>query len=462
MINGIEGIPGGGKSYEATRYHIMAALEAGRKVITNLPLILEAWLAINPAWASLIEIRTRPMPVRGTFDAERGQTPGGKAFELFEDGHTEPPPAAARIFGHVWDYYDEWRHPDTGVGALFVIDECHVAMPKRPEGDPATVLQLRAMLAVVVQFYKLHRHFNQDVLLLTQRMRDLSDEIAGLIHYLHKVRQADMLGKPGYIKKVHAGYRGGLVSTQERQYDPKFFGLYKSHTQGNSVAGAAASDVKSSLTTWRRGSYVLYAVIGAVTLWAWWPSSKAKEAKLADGRSIKEVVVPKGAAIGPCVDGAYLRDGECVKVTRETTTRAVAPSPESAAEAPGAEAGSNVEPLKGKRVHLTGAMRMGKRTLYTFAVSDGGRRFVDLTSDELEAAGYRFHALGACMGRLQYDKSFYPVTCDAPQLAAGTEKAPVVVPVPGMQPKPPSGPDNGAGGPSRAVSFGSGTSRPIS
>lgn len=421
MINGIEGIPGGGKSYEATRYHILAALESGRKVITNLPLILEAWASINPEWLALIDLRTAPRPVRGTWDAERKS-----AFELFDDGRVEAPVKGTRIFGHVWDYYDDWRHPDTGIGALFVVDECHVAMPAKLPGTPREV----------VEWYKLHRHFNSDVLLLTQSFRDLSPSIAGLIHYLHKVRQADMLGKPGYIKKVHAGYRGGLVSTQERQYDPKYFGLYRSHTQGNAVSGAAALDVKSSLTTWRRGSYVLYAVIVVVTAWAWWPSSKAKEAKLADGRTIKEVVVPKGVVIGPCVDGAYMRDGECVKVTRETTppVKASAPVPASDQQ-PEALPDSSVEPLRGKKVHLTGTMRMGKRTLYTFSVSDGGRRFVDLTSDELEAAGYRFHALGACMGRLQYEKSYYPVICDAPQLAAGTEKAPVVVPVPGMQPR---------------------------
>ncbi|WP_454914292.1 zonular occludens toxin domain-containing protein [Variovorax gossypii] len=421
MINGIEGIPGGGKSYEATRYHVMAALESGRKVITNLPLNVEAWTAINPEWAALIELRTVPNPVRGTWDAERKS-----AFELFEDGRVEPAVKGTRIFGHVWDYYDEWRHPDTGIGALFVIDECHVAMPRKSPFTPAEV----------VQYYKLHRHFNQDVLLLTQSFRQLCEDIAELIHFLHKVRQADILGKPGYIKKVMAGYRGGLVSTQDRQYDPKYFGLYRSHTQGNAVAGKAATDVKSSLVGWRRMSWALYATIAVATVYAWWPSSdKPKAAKQAAAGSTGEVVIPKGAVIGPCVDGAYLRDGECVKVTRTTTATPAASAPVSSDSQ--ASGDSSVEPLKGKRVHLTGTMQMGKRVLHTFAISDGSRRIVDMTSDDLAAAGYRFQPLGACMGRLQYEKTFYPVSCDAPQLAIGTEKAPVVVGVPGMQPKTP-------------------------
>ncbi len=47
MINGLEGIPGSGKSYEATVYHVLAALQTGRLVITNLPLNVEVFAAIG-------------------------------------------------------------------------------------------------------------------------------------------------------------------------------------------------------------------------------------------------------------------------------------------------------------------------------------------------------------------------------------------------------------------------------
>lgn len=43
MIIGMEGLMGGGKSYELIRYHVLPALQKGRKVITNLPLVMEAW-----------------------------------------------------------------------------------------------------------------------------------------------------------------------------------------------------------------------------------------------------------------------------------------------------------------------------------------------------------------------------------------------------------------------------------
>jgi zona occludens toxin len=64
VINLLLGAPGGGKSYEATVYHIIPALEKGRKVITNLPLNLEELEKIIPGCSSLIEIRikTRSKP----------------------------------------------------------------------------------------------------------------------------------------------------------------------------------------------------------------------------------------------------------------------------------------------------------------------------------------------------------------------------------------------------------------
>ncbi len=51
------GSPGSGKSYEATVYQILPALQSGRKVITNLPINIHVLRAISPEYASLLEIR---------------------------------------------------------------------------------------------------------------------------------------------------------------------------------------------------------------------------------------------------------------------------------------------------------------------------------------------------------------------------------------------------------------------
>lgn len=110
MINGLEGIPGSGKSYEAVVYHVLEALKRGRMVITNLPLVVPLFAALDPSYAALIEVRTRPAPVRGTWDANRMDEQGnGNAFLV--EGASVPAAGLVSIFGHVWDYYSEWKHP---------------------------------------------------------------------------------------------------------------------------------------------------------------------------------------------------------------------------------------------------------------------------------------------------------------------------------------------------------------
>ncbi|WPG38741.1 zonular occludens toxin domain-containing protein [Variovorax sp. EBFNA2] len=423
MINGLEGIPGSGKSFEASVYQVLDALKRGRKVITNLPLVLEAYAAIDSSYGDLLELRYTPAPVRGTWDAERVDpaTGQGQAFELFADGRVEKAPEGTRLFGHVWDYWSDWKHPKTGQGPLFVIDEAHVAMPRIGTSKE------------VVEYYKLHRHFNADILLCTQRFRAMCQDIAEIMAMVIKVRKADILGRPdSYIRKVYSGYRGAIVQTSERKYQPEFFCLYKSHTQGGSALEAGVSDVKPFLTKWRRMSWALYVVIAVVTVWAWWPARDMdKRAKLHDGRSVADIAVPKGTPFLPCVDGAVWKNDECVKAPVDGPKAAidsVKPAMDVHSDAGG------VEPLKGKSLHLTGRMHMRGKTIYTLAISEGGRRFLDTTSEELERAGYKLEALGACMGRLSYGSKVYPVSCDAPQLAVGTERAPVVVAVPGVQP----------------------------
>ncbi|WP_373455386.1 zonular occludens toxin domain-containing protein [Pseudomonas aeruginosa] len=48
MINLILGQPGGGKSHEAVVYHVVPALNQGRKVITNLALDMEQVQSVFP------------------------------------------------------------------------------------------------------------------------------------------------------------------------------------------------------------------------------------------------------------------------------------------------------------------------------------------------------------------------------------------------------------------------------
>lgn len=390
MISGLEGIPGSGKSYEATTYHVLEALKQGRKVITNLPLVVDKIAAIDPSYRALIEIRIRPAPIRGTFDAARVDDAGnGNAFELFEDGRTEPAPASVRTFGHVWDYWSDWRHPTTGRGPLFVVDECHVALPKI--GTPEDL----------VGWFKLHRHFNADVLLMTQSFRDMNQPIAGLQEVLVKCRKASVLGKPKeYIRKVHAGYRGGLVSEGRRPYKAQFFGLYKSHTQGLSVAEAGHMDMSSTYAKFRKFTIAFWIVTVPVVAWAFWPKDKPA----------------KPASPPPVVQHRH--------PVPQTPPVQAASAPVAAISAPQAPE-AYPEPYAAHGLHVTGHLRNATRTLYTFSVAQGAAVVATVTSDDLQRAGYTVTGLTECVVVLQFGQRKRSIVCDAPTstlFAQGTGK----------------------------------------
>lgn len=413
MINGLEGIPGSGKSYEAVAYHVLDSLQKGRLVVTNLPLFVDMFAAINPEYRKLIELRVRPAPIRGTWDASRVETDehgnmSGEAFRLFEDGHVEQPAPSVRTFGHVWDYYHPWKDAK-GNGPLFVVDECHVPLPKIGT-DPQ-----------VVEWFKLHRHFNADVLLMTQNFRRICADISDLLAMLVKCRKADILGDSGsYIRKVHGGYRGAVISTETRKYNPAYFKLYKSHTQGNSVAEQAASDVSPFLVKFNRFKWFVVSVAVGMCVWAFWPTpQKAKPAAAAAKPAwLVEAERNKGKPLLP----ANYSDPEPVAQKLAVAAPGGKTQPVGTpAEIP--------EPYATKGLHVNGFIRMGGKTQYMLTVSENGATIGSVSESELVRAGYVFHGVSDCVATVQWRDRVRSITCDAPALTLGyqpTVKAPEV------------------------------------
>jgi len=396
MINGLEGIPGSGKSYEAVVFQVLEALKTGRKVITNLPLHVDQFVAIDPAYAPLIEVRTRTKPVIGTWDANRVDDKGtGSAFELFPEGQIPiPAPVELSVFEHVWDYYDTWRHTD-GRGPLFVIDECHVPLPQVGTKKE------------VIEYFKLHRHFNVDVLLMTQSFRDINQPIARLTGMLIKVRKADILGrKESYIRKVHAGYRGAVISTDERKYQPQFFSLYKSHTQGSSVTEASATDVKPFIVKFNRFKYLWIAGTVVYAIYAFWPTAEKPKALVR--------AIPIQAEIKQHVTSIPVTESKDAKTAASNS-----------AELPLAEPEPDL--LASKGVHIVGWAKYNGQMVHAFSISSGGQRIFELQEVDLKQAGYGWKGLSECMGYLTYKKQTRAVLCDAPILSAGHQSAPVVI-----------------------------------
>lgn len=402
MINGLEGIPGSGKSYEAVVYHVLDALKKGRKVITNLPLQVHMFGAIDPAYVDLIEVLARPRPIIGVWNAAAVDDKGnGQAVTLFEDGRKEQPGDHVSVFGHVWDYLSDWKHPDTGQGPLFVIDECHVPIPQQGTDKQ------------VVEWFKLHRHFNADVLLMTQSFRDMNQPIARLIAMLIRCRKADILGKKGvYVRKVHGGYRGAVISTEERPYKEQYFQLYKSHTQGNSVAESAAADVTPFIVKFRRFTWAWWALTAIAVAWYVWPADKAKKAPGPQVAKATDPIASANAAPAP-------------PSPANPASHAAAPAgPKKAAEA---DPDAVPEPYAGKTLHLTGRITMRGQDVYTFTISNNAQRVSTMDSRDLVKMGYTWHPMTDCAGTLRWEGKPRSITCDAPAMAQWSADKPIVV-----------------------------------
>lgn len=409
MINGLQGIPGSGKTYEAVVYHALPALARGRRVVTNLPLVVELFAALDPKYAGLIDLRRVCLPVRGTWDADAANR-GEEAFKLFDDGHAEPVAVGVPLFGSVWDFYTEWKGAD-GNGPLYVIDECHVSFPKIGTSD------------AVIGWFKLHRHYHADVLLCTQIFRDVCPSITGNLGFLYKLRKADIFGRPkSYIRNVYGGYRGSMVSSEERKYKPQYFQLYRSHTQGGSGAEAEVQDVSPFIVKFKRATYavVFLAALGAV----WWVYSYQKKpakkevAASVRARPLELMKAPGSNVVGPANgSSAAAASGQ----SKEAADRlAAAEKAKVEAEAQGR---LDPEPYQNKTIHLSGLLKMGARVVYHFVISQNGLPVATVTDAELASAGYAWRPFFACAGVLTWQgKKAYPVTCDAPQISMGGEK----------------------------------------
>lgn len=247
MIHLLLGTSGGGKSYEAVVYHILPALEKGRKVITNLPLNKEAFEAITPEAYKLIEFRTRPQPIRGYWTPTEDD-----AFQLYADDAFNEPDYRQRVFANVWDYYSDWKHEETGQGALFVIDECQYSIP-------------RGRTNIEVEEYTaLHRHYKVDIIYITQSYGKISKTIIDNLQMVYRVRKQTAFGRDThYIRKVQDGVRGEVMSVQSREYNKAYFQLYKSHTQSNTGGNeASANDVVPIWKHWSvYGVGICFAII---------------------------------------------------------------------------------------------------------------------------------------------------------------------------------------------------------
>lgn len=376
MINFLLGAPGGGKSYEAVVYHIIPALQKGRKVITNLPLDLEQIGLIESAWLNQIEIRTKTLAVRpeeqevvvsGFLAARAGVLPAAE-----KSWNNYP-------FSHVEDYGDPWRHPDNGSGPLYVIDECHIALPRL--GTPR----------VVEEWYSLHRHESADVLLITQSHGKVNKAICDLTQIVYRVRKNVAFGSSGtYVRKVQDGLRGDVVNTNIRKYESRFFKLYRSHTRGGG-SELAANDI---VPFWKRWPVIGAAIfLSAAVVMGFMgllnPFKKPPEKQ----EAVKPAAPQKTLAeqgVAPIAPGH--KQDELPQTSRTT-------------------------PLDGLNLHQVGMTKYNGKTVVYFKVSQGGVVIFTTDSRQLEDLGYFTQPMADCFSKVAGNDQVRLVRCDAPQVS---------------------------------------------
>lgn len=400
-INILLGPPGGGKSYEAVAFHVLPALQRGRKVITNLSIDADYMDLVVPGSRDLLEIRTKtlaqkPDPVvKSVFGVERDLSGSDRWID--------------KPFAHIEDYADDWRD-ENGRGPMYVIDECHFVLPYGK-----TDIE-------VEEWYSMHRHYNVDVLLMTQSYGKCSKAIIDLVQVCYKVRKATAFGKnDGYIRKVLDGVRGGEISVTQRKYDKKYFPLYRSHTHGTALTEVAPDDVSPFLVKFNRFKWAWLICSLLFLVWSFWPADD-------------ELVDPDSSSVGTDSRKSFPGALEAIRAVAasEPLPAASQPSASESALGAGTSAASPPvavrDPLADRGVHMTGELSMGLRRLITFVVSSEGRRIFATDSEQLASAGYQVVYLAPCLSELVYAGHSRFVTCDAPyQQGNGNSDHPIVI-----------------------------------
>lgn len=356
----ILGQPGGGKSYEAVAFHILPTLEDGRKVITNLPLNVDAFYGVIPESRKLLEIRTQ------------SQKQGAHCFSVRDD------------------FEDDWRDDDTGRGPLFVIDECHKMYPRI--GCDKDVLE----------FFAEHRHAGIDIILVTQAYGKIHPDIRDMVQMVYRVKKMTAFGKSDrYIRKVQDGIRGEIMSTSEREYESKYFPLYKSHTASNSaVFEADAKDISPTYKKWLFAS-AAFVLIGL---------SIPFVAKAFSGKK----------AVTELEQGGTPPAGGIPDLTNVTPTNPPTLKPQITQTKPESSQASEPDqhPFQGYMLHLQGAIQSKHRVLMTFLLTQNEKVLSMITNTELEQAGYKVTYMSECVAKLEYPniRPFF-VVCSHPSVA---------------------------------------------
>ncbi len=259
MLTIISGSPGAGKSYLAVKRYVLSALQAGRKVITNIPMIAEEVEQVVPRGSYLIDQVDTSFGWQA-LDARVRRTvlerEHGRKCRLLEDGpeavDCDCPATKVDL-----TRFDEWFHPHVpGMRALLVIDEAREWLHASEERVPLEIETL----------FSKHRHAGFECVLITQNMTDLYLPVRKLAAFNVHMKNLGALGfRAGYVASTCEGWqRKNTVGAAEwGRYSADVYRLYKSYSLG----GANVAPVRRKRIFFRLRTVVVVLVVLA-GLWA--------------------------------------------------------------------------------------------------------------------------------------------------------------------------------------------------
>jgi len=218
------GLPRSGKSYNVVELVILPALKTGRRIVTNLPLLVDRIPDAN----ELVTLVT----------LEELQRPGWTA--------------------------------DAPKGAVFVFDEAHLVWPATG----------RVLAAEWSEWFSMHGHqvgedgFVTEIVIVTQDLTKVNTRVRSDVDTTYVVRKLSILGTPTrYQVDVYEGAVSRDSARKEKRvrrfkgkYRPEIYSYYRSHTQ--SQTGQAGQEVKTfeGATIWRAAPVIVGIPIGVLLI----------------------------------------------------------------------------------------------------------------------------------------------------------------------------------------------------
>ncbi|MEG3222291.1 assembly protein [Vibrio gigantis] len=360
MIYCIAGRPRSGKSYESVAFHIIPAIKAGRKVVTNVTLNVPYFQKVF----------------------------GNDVLKLIEvvDGKLNEYGSMDRPFSKLEDYVTDWRDADNK-GPLFVIDEAHMVLPNK---------QLDSK---ILEFYSLHGHYGIDIILLTQNLRKIHKDVRDMVEMTYYCAKNTAFGsKNTYTKKVRIGATTEVVNEEQRKYKKSFFPFYQSHTQSSgSVAEAMSNDIKPiwhRWPFWMGGTLIICGIIFNIYAWSGGdeelePVLKSEQNNVVDSAQVSvpdgvpgktTKTVKKSSGFGPLDEFDLFVTGYARQTAWHDVTK-------------------NLVDFQNSFVRIYIEVRQNDSKLFTFSQS------------ELIEMGYGFKVLADCVYRVTWGDSVKTLTC---------------------------------------------------